>query len=85
MIERVKDELLQGYPESTPVVIIYKASWPEQQVIKGTLKNIVQLVQENSIRKTALIYIGEALRASEDCLGKESRLYHKDFRHGYRR
>jgi precorrin-4/cobalt-precorrin-4 C11-methyltransferase len=84
MVERVKEELLQGYPGDTPVVVIERATWPSQKVVRGTLKNIVELVQDNGITKTALIYVGEALRASEKSLGKESKLYDKDFKHEYR-
>lgn len=84
MIEKVRDELLQGYPGDTPVVIIEKATWPEQKVLRGALQDIVGLVQDAGIRKTALIYVGESLRASEVSLGKESKLYHKDFKHEYR-
>lgn len=85
MIERVKDELLQGYSEDTPVVIIEKATWPEQQVIRGELKDLDLLVREACIKKTALIYVGESLMASETSLGKESKLYDKDFKHEYRK
>ncbi|KAF0144925.1 MAG: precorrin-4 C11-methyltransferase [Nitrospirae bacterium] len=85
IVEKVRDELLQGYSEDTPVVIIEKASWPEQKVVRGALKNIVELVKDAGIKKTALIYVGESLRASEKSLRKESRLYHKDFKHGYRK
>lgn len=85
MIEEVKAELLQGYAEDTPVVIIEKASWPEQRIVKGTLKDIVTLVNDSGIKKTALIYVGESLRASLESLGKESKLYDRDFKHGYRK
>lgn len=85
MIEKVRDELLQGYPENTPVAIIEKASWPEQRILRGDLKDIVELVENANIKKTALIYVGEALRASEKSLGKESKLYAKDFKHEYRK
>ncbi len=85
MMEKVREGLLEGYAEDTPVVVIEKVSWPEERIIRGTLKNIADLVKEAGIKKTALIYVGEALRASEAALKKESRLYHKDFRHGYRR
>jgi Precorrin-4 methylase len=85
MIKKVRDELLQGYPENTPAVIIEKASWPAQKVVRGDLKDIVELVKNAGIKKTALIYVGEALRASEKSLGKESKLYHKEFKHGFRR
>ncbi len=85
MIEKVRGELLQGYPEDTPVVIIEKASWPEQRVVRGVLKDIAELVKNAGITKTALIYVGESLRASGASLGKESKLYDKDFKHEYRK
>lgn len=85
MVERVVEELLTGYSETTPVVIIERASWPEQRVVRGMLKDIVGLVKDSGIKKTALIYIGDSLRASEGPLGKESKLYDKGFKHGYRK
>ncbi|MBI5098397.1 MAG: precorrin-4 C(11)-methyltransferase [Nitrospirae bacterium] len=85
LIEKVRDELLEGYTEDTPVVVVEKVSWPEEKIVRGTLKDIVELVKNATIQKTALIYIGEALRASEKQLKKESKLYHKDFKHGYRK
>ncbi|MEW6609409.1 MAG: precorrin-4 C(11)-methyltransferase [bacterium] len=81
MIEDVQNELLKGYPEDTPVAIIEKASWDNQRIIRGKLKEMVEMVKNAKIKKTALIYIGEALKASEKSLGKESKLYHKDFKH----
>lgn len=85
MIEKVRDELLEGYTEDTPVVVIERVSWPEERIVRGTLKDIADKVKEAGIKKTALIYVGEALRASEEKLGKESKLYHKDFKHEYRK
>jgi precorrin-4/cobalt-precorrin-4 C11-methyltransferase len=85
MIEKVVDELLKGYPGKTPAVVIEKASWPGQKVVRGSLKEIAALAREAGVEKTALIYVGESLRASVENLGKESRLYHKAFTHGYRK
>lgn len=85
LIEKVRQELLEGYPEDTPVAVVEKVSWPEERIIRGTLKDLAQKVQEAGIKKTALIYVGEALRASQEQLKKESKLYHKDFRHEYRK
>ncbi|MBI5665549.1 MAG: precorrin-4 C(11)-methyltransferase [Nitrospirae bacterium] len=85
MIEKVRDELLEGYPEDTPVVVIERVSWPEERLVRGTLRDIAEKVKEAGIKKTALIYVGEALRASEEKLGRESKLYHKDFKHEYRK
>jgi precorrin-4/cobalt-precorrin-4 C11-methyltransferase len=85
MIEKVRDELLTGYDGETPFVVIEKASWPQQKVVRGRLKEIAEVVRDAGIMKTALIYVGEALRASEAPMGKESRLYHRDFSHEYRK
>jgi len=85
MIETLRDELLKGYPENTPVVVVQRATWPEQNIVRGTLADIAAKVKEAGINKTALIYVGEALRASEELLGKTSKLYDKDFTHEYRR
>jgi precorrin-4/cobalt-precorrin-4 C11-methyltransferase len=84
MVEQVREELLQGYPEETPVVVVERATWPSQKVVRGILKDVVTMVKTEGIKKTALIYVGEALRASKESLGKESKLYDKDFKHGYR-
>jgi precorrin-4/cobalt-precorrin-4 C11-methyltransferase len=85
MMKNVVDELLEGYSPDTPVAVVEKVSWPGQRIIKGTLQDIAARVKEAGIRKTALIYVGESLRASDRALGKESRLYHKDFSHEYRK
>ncbi|MBF0805579.1 MULTISPECIES: cobalt-precorrin-4 methyltransferase [unclassified Streptococcus] len=78
--EVVKELLVGGYPSSTPVAVIYKATWPEEKQVFGTLETIAQAVQEAGIRKTALILVG-------DFLGEEfyySKLYHSHFSHEYR-
>lgn len=84
LIKEVKEELLEGYPPETPVAVVYKATWAEQKIIRGTLKDLDTLLRDVGIKKTALIYVGEALRASQEVLSKESKLYHKDFRHEFR-
>ena len=85
LIEKVKEELMAGYPGETPVAVVERASWPEQKVVRGMLKDIVELVQNEGIRKTALIYVGGSLKASVLPLGKESKLYSRDFTHEYRK
>ncbi len=85
MIDRVVKELTEGgYPPDTPVVVAYKVSWPEEILIRGTLKDIVERVKAEDIQRTALILVGEALRASEGKATPESRLYSRDFSHSYR-
>ena len=80
-IEKVVERLIDGgYPETTPIAVVYKATWPDEKIVKGTLQDIAEKVKENNITKTALIMVGEFL-------GKEynnSKLYDKDFKHEYR-
>lgn len=85
MTEKVREELLKGYPGDTPVAVIEKVTWPGQRICRGRLEDLPRLVADAGIKKTALIYVGEALRASEEPMGKESKLYDKDFRHEYRK
>ena len=80
MLDQVLLELKTGYSPNTPVVIVEKASWPEQRVIEGTLDTISQQVAEADVRKTAMILVGDALRSS----GTRSLLYHPQFTHEYR-
>jgi len=79
MVEQVQEELLEGYPPHTPVAIVYRASWPDEQVIKGNLENLAALTREAGITRTALIMVGDFLRETG-----QSCLYHRDFSHGYR-
>ncbi|RLM20305.1 precorrin-4 C(11)-methyltransferase [Brenneria alni] len=69
-----------GYPATTPVAVVYKATWPESRTVRGTLADIAEQVRAAAIRKTALILVGAFL-------GDEyhySRLYDAEFSHEYR-
>jgi precorrin-4/cobalt-precorrin-4 C11-methyltransferase len=81
MIEKVVSELREHYPADTPVAVVKRASWPDQEVVRGTLKDIAQRVEEAGIKKTALILVGEALGGDEVV---PSKLYQAGFSHEYR-
>ncbi|HIJ60185.1 MAG TPA: precorrin-4 C(11)-methyltransferase [Nitrospirae bacterium] len=86
MIDKVCEELIQGgFNNETPVVVIEKATWKEQRIIKGTINSISSLVKDAGITKTALIYVGDVLKATTEGIQKKSRLYDKDFSHCYRK
>jgi len=86
MIDRVVAELTAGgYPPETPAVVVYRASWPDQMVIRGTLGDITGKVTTHNIKKTALILVGDALRASEGGKISGSHLYSRHFSHTYRK
>ena len=86
MMDKVTAELKTGgYPDDTPVMVVERASWPEQRVIKGTLTDIAEKIKEAGIKKTALIYVGRAIAASDTKPGAVSKLYDGGFSHGYRK
>ena len=76
LTEVLQQELLAGgYPGSTPVAVVYKATWPEQKIFRCTVNTLHQTVTENGLSKTSLIIVG-------NCLGEEyqrSLLYHPGF------
>lgn len=81
MAEALKKGLIKGgYPLDTPVAIVYKATWPDEKVYRGTIETLEELVRENHLTKTALILVGHFLGADYE----RSCLYHPDFTHGYR-
>ncbi|RMD58881.1 MAG: precorrin-4 C(11)-methyltransferase [Nitrospirae bacterium] len=82
MIEEVVSELLEGYPEDTPAAVVYMATWPQQKIIRAQLKDISEEVKKLGIKKTAIIAVGDFLRRDKRAFSK---LYDKDFEHGYRK
>lgn len=84
LIQQATEDLLAGgYSPQTPAAVVYKASWPEQKIIRGKLEEISGLVRNEGIEKTALILVGDFLEA-EQAGFEASKLYDKDFSHGFR-
>lgn len=80
-ISDVVSELVSGgYPIDTPCSVIYKATWPDQEIVRGNLENIASKVDEAGITKTALILVGKFLGDTY----YNSKLYDKEFTHEYR-
>jgi len=52
-------------PQDTPAAVIFHASWPDQQVIYGTVADIAQKAQAAGITKTALLIVGKAVKGTE--------------------
>ena len=83
MIEDVVAELLQGgYQESTPVAVVMKATWPDEQIVRGTLADISLKVREENITKTALICVGRVF--GDKPFKAASKLYDRQFSHARR-
>lgn len=81
MLEELTQRLLAGgYQEDTPAAIVYKATWPEEKVFRGTVGTIAKMAKENNITKTALILVGNFLGDQYD----RSKLYDPGFSHEFR-
>ncbi|MBV8536806.1 MAG: precorrin-4 C(11)-methyltransferase, partial [Alphaproteobacteria bacterium] len=53
------------YGEDCPVVVAYRVSWPDQQIVRGTLASIRDQVKQAGFTRTALILVGRALAPSD--------------------
>lgn len=82
MLKELAGELIAGgYPPDTPAALVYKASWPDERVLRGPLASIPAMAEEAGISKTALVLVGGFLGDEYDL----SRLYDASFSHGCRR
>jgi precorrin-4/cobalt-precorrin-4 C11-methyltransferase len=77
-LARVVRELTPVCGDDCPVVVLYRISWPDQRIIRGTLRTIRMQMRDQGITRTALILVGRALQAPEFA---DSRLYAPDHHH----
>jgi len=78
----VKEAIAGGYKKSTPVAVVYRASWEDQKIIKGTLDDIAKKIKEEKITRTAIVIISDVIEPESY---EYSKLYDKTFSHGYRK
>lgn len=82
MLEALSEELQKGaYTADTPAALVYKATWPEEKVVRCTVGTLAQAGREHQISKTALVLVGDFLAHSY----QRSLLYHPGFSTEYRR
>lgn len=65
-----------GYSKETPAALVYKATWPEEEVYICTIETLYDTAKEHGITKTALVLVGEVITHQNY---KKSRLYAADF------
>lgn len=80
MIDELCEKLKAGYNSSTPAAIVYKASWPEQIVIEGTLETLPAMTRDRGITSTALVVVGHF----QGNVYELSKLYDREFGHSFR-
>lgn len=69
-----------GYPKETPAAIVYKATWPDEKIIRTTVEELPEAGANNNISNTAIILVGNFLAGEYE----RSFLYNPEFTHGYR-
>ena len=76
MLPELSRELIRGgYPPKTPAAVVYKATWPEEKVLRCTVETLAETARAEGVRKTALIVVGEVLEGEYE----RSKLYDPSF------
>ena len=81
IVDDVQRELLQEYPEDTPVAACYHLTWPDQKIYRGKLKDLSRIVHDNRLTLTTMLVVGEAIDNRQGF----SELYNKHFTHLFRK
>ena len=81
IVDDVQQELLQEYPENTPVAVCYHLTWRDQRIWRGQLKELAHIVHTNHLTLTTMIVVGEAIDNRKGL----SELYSKHFTHLFRK
>jgi precorrin-4 C11-methyltransferase len=77
----VQQQLLTAYAPDTPVAILYRVSWPDEQIIITRLQDLHSEIRKNNLTRTTLILVGDAIGSRKN----RSRLYHTTHAHIFRR
>ena len=80
IVDDVQRELLQEYPEDTPVAACYHLTWPDQKIYRGQLRDLAKIVHDNKLTLTTMLVVGEAIGNRQGL----SELYSKHFTHLFR-
>jgi precorrin-4/cobalt-precorrin-4 C11-methyltransferase len=79
---QLQAELLAGgYPPGTPVIVAYRATWPDELIAECTVGTLADTVKARKLWKHTLFLVGPALAAR----GTRSHLYHPGHFHSHRR
>lgn len=82
LLRDVVQTLVPHYGKDCPVVVVHKATWPDQVIVQGTLADIGDKVRAAKITSTSMVLIGRVLTSKDFA---DSRLYDPEFTHRFRR
>lgn len=77
----LQNDLLDGgYEEDTPCAVVYRATWPDELIIRCPLSELAERIRDAGFNRQAMILVGPGLAAG----GTRSHLYSPDFSHRFR-
>jgi precorrin-4/cobalt-precorrin-4 C11-methyltransferase len=80
-IDHVVAELMPAYGADCPVAIVYRASWADECILRGTLASIAEMVADAALERSAIIFVGPALGEGDFA---DSALYNAEYRRRFR-
>ncbi len=81
VLPEVAARLAPFYGAECPVAVVFRASWPDETIVHGTIATIAEAVAGRGIERTAIIFVGKVLGADEF---RESALYSVDYQRRFR-
>lgn len=78
--QKVQDQLLNHYDADTPVAVLYRVTWKDEEIYEGTLNELAKIVKESKKTRTVLIVVGRAIGARKN----RSQLYSPEYKHIFR-
>jgi precorrin-4 C11-methyltransferase len=79
--EDVQQQLLTAYPPDTPVAIVYRVTWPDEQIVISRLDQLAAELRGHAFERTTLILVGKAVGGRQN----RSRLYDRNHGHIFRK
>jgi precorrin-4 methylase len=80
LADSVQEQLLTAYPPETPTAILYRVSWPDEQIVLTELRHLAAEMKQHQFTRTTLILVGAAVGGRRN----RSRLYDKSHGHLFR-
>lgn len=77
---RVQAQLLEHYPPDTPLAVLYRVTWEDEQVFTGRLDELASIIRANKLTRTVMIIVGAAIGARQN----RSHLYNPEWKHIFR-
>ncbi|CAL2079954.1 Cobalamin biosynthesis protein CbiG [Tenacibaculum dicentrarchi] len=77
---KVQAQLLEHFDADTPVAVMYRITWKDEEIYQGKLENLAEIVKNSKKTRTVLIVVGSAIGARKN----RSQLYNPKWKHIFR-